>query len=86
MLTHRFKNLNVKCGSTDFLVNGIAYYSVEEYDEGNEATFEKAEIYDALGSDGYVTSKECLGYISDATLETLNKDHNLCRQLGNKLV
>lgn len=83
MLTHRFKNLNVKCGSTDILVNGLAHYSIEEYDESNEAIFESVHLYDALDKNGLITSTECLGYIADAVLEALNKDHNLCRQLGN---
>ena len=86
MLTHRFKNLNIKCDSHDILVNGVAYYSVEDYDDSKEALFEKVELYDALDKTGYITSPECLGYISDATLEHLNRDNSLCRTLGNKSI
>lgn len=84
MFTHRLKNLNIRYGSTDFLINGEAYYIVEDFDDSKEATFEKVKIIDALDKQGYVTSEECLGYISDAVLENLNKDGQLCRQLGSK--
>jgi hypothetical protein len=86
MFQYRFKNLNVKCGGQDFLVSGVGYYVIEDWEEdGKEAGFEKAEVYDALGKDGYVSSKECLGYISESVVETLNKDSYLCRLLGNKI-
>jgi hypothetical protein len=84
MFTHRLKNLNVRYGSADFLVNAEAYYIVEDFDDCKEATFEKVTIIDALDKAGYVTSPECLGYLSETVLEQLNKDGQLCRQLGSK--
>ena len=84
MLEHRFKNLTIKFAGEDYLVNGTAKYQIEEYDEGNEAGFESATLIDALSKDGYVTSVECLGYLGEATVEHLNGDSYLCRQLGNK--
>ena len=86
MLQYRFKNLNIKCGGQDFLVNGYAVYTIEDFEEdGKEAGFESVSLVDALGKDGLVTSAECLGYISEATVEHLNKDSYLCRSLGNKV-
>lgn len=86
MLQYRFKNLNIKCGGQDFLVNGYAIYTIEDFEEdGKEAGFESVSLVDALSKDGLVTSAECLGYISEATLEHLNKDSYLCRLLGNKV-
>jgi hypothetical protein len=84
MLEYRFKNLTIKCGGEDYLVNGIASYMVEEFDDGNEAGFESVSLMDALGKDGYINSNECLGYIAEATVEHLNRDSYLCRSLGNK--
>jgi hypothetical protein len=87
MNAYRFRNLNIKHEGLDFLVNGIAYYEIEDYEEdGKQAGFERAELYDALGKDGYVTSKEVLGYMSDTVLIALNNDSYLCRVLGNKIV
>jgi len=86
MLTYRFKNLNIKCGGQDFLVNGSASYTIEKFDEGNEAGFEQASLIDALSKDGLVTSAECLGYIAEATIAHLNQDSHLCRSLGNKII
>lgn len=86
MLTYRFKNLNIKCGGQDFLVNGHATYTIEKFDEGNEAGFEEATLIDALGKDGLVTSAECLGYIAEATIAHLNQDSHLCRNLGHKII
>jgi hypothetical protein len=87
MFQYRFKNLNIKHEGLDLLVNGSARYTVEDYEEdGKQALFESAELYDALGKDGYVTSKEVLGYMSDSVVETLNKDSHLCRVLGGKIV
>ena len=71
----------------EFLANGIAFYTIEDYEEdGKQAGFEKAELYDALGKDGYVTSKEVLGYMQDSVLVALNSDSHLCRVLGGKIV
>jgi len=87
MYQYRFKNLNIKHDGLDLLVNGSARYTVEDYEEdGRQALFESAELMDALGKDGYITSKEVLGYMSDSVVETLNKDSHLCRVLGGKLV
>jgi hypothetical protein len=87
MFQYRFKNLNIKHEGLDLLVNGSARYTIEDYEEdGKQALFESAELYDALGKDGYVTSKEVLGYMSDSVVETLNKDSHLCRVLGGKIV
>jgi hypothetical protein len=87
MFQYRFKNLNIKHEGLDLLVNGSAGYTIEDYEEdGKQALFESAELYDALGKDGYVTSKEVLGYMSDSVVETLNKDSHLCRVLGGKIV
>jgi hypothetical protein len=87
MNAYRFRNLNIKHEGLDFLVNGIAYFEIEDYEEdGKQAGFERAELYDALGKDGYVTSKEVLGYMSDTVLIALNNDSYLCRVLGNKIV
>jgi hypothetical protein len=87
MFQYRFKNLNIKHEGLDLLVNGSAGYTIEDYEEdGKQALFESAELYDALGKDGYVTSKEVLGYMSDSVVETLNKDSHLCRVLGGKII
>ena len=87
MFQYRFKNLNIKHEGLDLLVNGSARYTIEDYEEdGRQALFESAELYDALGKDGYITSKEVLGYMSDSVVETLNKDSHLCRVLGSKIV
>ena len=87
MFQYRFKNLNIKHEGLDLLVNGSAGYTIEDYEEdGKQALFESAELYDALGKDGYITSKEVLSYMSDSVVETLNKDSHLCRILGGKIV
>jgi hypothetical protein len=86
MLTYRFKNLNIKCGGQDFLVNGSASYTIESFDDGSEAGFETASLIDALGKEGLVVSAECLGYIAEATIAHLNQDSHLCRSLGNKII
>lgn len=87
MYSYRFKNLNIKHEGMEFLVNGLAFYTIEDYEEdGKQAGFEKAELYDALGKDGYVTSKEVLGYMQDSVLVALNSDSHLCRLLGGKIV
>ena len=87
MYAYRFRNLNIKHEGLDLLVNGVAHYMIEDYEEdGKQAGFESAELYDALGKDGYVTSKEVLGYIQDTVLATLNNDSHLCRILGSKIV
>ncbi len=87
MYQYRFKNLNIKHEGLDLLVNGLAFYTVEDYEEdGKQALFESAELYDALGKDGYITSKEVLGYMADSVVETLNKDSHLCRILGGKII
>lgn len=87
MLIYRFKNLNIKCGGQDFLVNGHATYTIEDFEEdGKEAGFEQATLIDALGKDGLVTSTECLGYIAEAVVEHLNQDSHLCRTLGHKII
>lgn len=87
MFDYNFKNLNIKHQGMDFLVYGNAKYTIEDYEEdGKQALFESAELYDALGKDGYVTSKEVLGYMSDSVVEALNKDSHLCRVLGGKIV
>lgn len=87
MFQYRFKNLNIKHEGLDLLVNGSAGYTVEDYEEdGKQALFETADLYDALGKDGYITSKEVLSYMADSVIETLNKDSHLCRILGGKIV
>jgi hypothetical protein len=87
MFQYRFKNLNIKHEGLDLLVNGSAGYTIEDYEEdGKQALFESAELYDALGKDGYITSKEVLSYMADSVIETLNKDSHLCRVLGGKIV
>lgn len=70
----------------DFLVSGQAKYVVEDYEEdGKQAVFETAELQDALGKEGYITSKEVLGYMADSALLALNSDSHLCRVLGSKI-
>jgi hypothetical protein len=87
MYQYRFKNLNIKHDGLDLLVNGSAGYTIEDYEEdGKQALFETADLYDALGKDGYIISKEVLGHIADSVVETLNRDSYLCRTLGGKLV
>lgn len=87
MLIYRFKNLNIKCGGQDFLVNGHATYTIEDFEEdGKEAGFEQATLIDALSKDGLVTSAECLKYIAEATIAHLNQDSHLCRSLGHKII
>lgn len=86
MYQYRFKNLNIKHEGIDLLVNGLAHYVIEDYEEdGKQAGFEKAELYDALGKGGYITSSEVLKGLEDSTLVALNSDSHLCRVLGNKL-
>lgn len=86
MYSYRFKNLNIRHEGLDFLVNGIAHYVIEDYEEdGKQAGFETAEVYDALGSIGYVSSKEVLGHLADTAVATLNQDSHLTRILGNKI-
>lgn len=86
MLQYRFKNLNIKHEGIDFLVNGTAEYVIEDYDEdGRQAAFESAHLYDALGKDGYITSEEVLSHLADSTCAVLNNDSHLCRVLGNKI-
>jgi hypothetical protein len=86
MNTYRFRNLNIKHEGLDFLVNGLAHYVVEDYEEdGKQAAFESAEIYDALGKDGYVLSEEVKGHLADTAVATLNQDSHLTRILGNKI-
>jgi hypothetical protein len=86
MYSYRFKNLNIKHEGLDFLVNGLAHYVIEDYEEdGKQAGFETAEVYDALGKDGYVNSKEVLGHLANTAVATLNQDSHLTRILGNKL-
>lgn len=83
MREYKFKNKNIKYGGEDFLVSGTAFYTIEDYDEdGKEALFESAKVYDALNKAGYVTSEECLGYLAEGAVEVLNKDSTLCRQLA----
>lgn len=87
MLQYRFKNLNIKHDGIDLLVNGVGHYVVEDFEEdGKEAAFEYAELYDALGKDGYITSKEVLSHIADTAVAYLNNDSHLCRVLGNKVL
>ena len=87
MYQYRFKNLNIKHDGLDLLVNGSAGYTIEDYEEdGKQALFETADLMDALGKDGYVTSKEVLGYMADSVVETLNRDSYLCRTLGGKVI
>lgn len=86
MYSYRFKNLNIKHEGLDFLVNGLAHYVIEDYEEdGKQAGFETAEVYDAIGKDGYVNSKEVLGHLAGTAVATLNQDSHLTRILGNKL-
>lgn len=85
MYAYRFRNLNIKHEGVDLLVNGQAHYVVDDYEEdGKQAGFESAELYDALGKDGFITSKEVLGYLADTVVKTLNEDSHLCRVLGSK--
>ena len=87
MFQYRFKNLNIKHEGLDLLVNGSAGYTIEDYEEdGKQALFETADLYDALGKEGYITSKEVLSYMADSVIESLNKDSHLCRILGGKIV
>jgi hypothetical protein len=86
MYAYRIRNLNIKHEGIDFLVSGQATYVVEDYEEdGKQAVFESAELYDALGKEGYITSKEVLGYMADSVLLALNSDSHLCRVLGSKI-
>ncbi|CAB5178757.1 hypothetical protein UFOVP157_34 [uncultured Caudovirales phage] len=86
MLTYRFKNLEIRHQGKDYLTNGIAFYTIEDYDEdGKEALFEKVELYDALGSQGYINDQESLTLFSDIVQANLNQDSALCRSLGHKV-
>jgi len=86
MYAYRIRNLNIKHEGMEFLVSGQAVYVVEDYEEdGKQAVFESAELYDALGKDGYVLSKEVLGHLADSALLALNGDPHLCRVLGSKI-
>jgi len=85
MNTYRFRNLNIRHEGLDFLTNGLAFYKVEDYEEdGKQAAFESAELYDALGKQGYITSEEVKGYLAETVCQTLNQDSHLTRILGNK--
>jgi H2-forming N5,N10-methylenetetrahydromethanopterin dehydrogenase-like enzyme len=86
MKEYRFKNLNIKHDGQDFLVNGTAQYIIEDFDEdGKEAGFESAVLFDAIGKDGFITSKEVLEHLANSALIVLNNDSHLCRVLGNKI-
>ena len=86
MNTYRFRNLNIRHEGLDFLTNGLAFYKVEDYEEdGKQAAFETAELYDALGRDGYITSEEVKGHLADTVVRTLNEDNHLTRILGSKI-
>ena len=86
MHQYRFKNLNVKHNGSDYLCNGLANYVIEDYEEdGKQAGFESAEIYDAVGKEGFIISQEVLKDMTDSVIATLNNDNYLCRILGGKL-
>lgn len=86
MNSYRFRNLNIRHEGLDFLTNGLAFYKVEDYEEdGKQAAFESAELYDALGKDGYVLSEEVKGHLADTVCKTLNEDNHLTRTLGSKI-
>lgn len=89
MQNYRFKNLNIRHEGQDYLVNGIAYYIIEDYDEdGKEAFFEKVELYDILGKQGYILPEktpEVVRYFEEIVQAHLNQDSTLCRNLGYKL-
>ena len=86
MNSYRFRNLNIRHEGLDFLTNGLAFYKVEDYEEdGKQASFETAELYDALGKDGYVLSEEVKGHLADTVVRTLNEDNHLTRILGSKI-
>jgi len=85
MNTYRFRNLNIRHEGLDFLTNGLAFYKVEDYEEdGKQAAFESAELYDALGRFGYVNSEEVKAHLAETVCQTLNQDSYLTRTLGNK--
>lgn len=87
MKEYRFKNMNVRHDSADYLVNGVGFYVVEDYEEdGKEAAFESVKVLDALGRDGFITSEETLSKIAEAACVDLNRDNHLCRVLGNKFI
>lgn len=87
MHQYPFKNLLIKSGNEDFLVTGNAVFEVEDFDDCKEASFVSVELLEAYdpARREYVSSKECLGYISESTLEHLNQDNRLCRLLGYKV-
>lgn len=85
MQVWRFKNLDIKHEGKDYLVNGIAHYSIEDFEEdGKQACFELAELFDALCYSGLIVDKEKLAPLQDSVLFTLNRDNHLCRVLGSK--
>jgi len=86
MYAYRIRNLNIKHEGSEYLVCGQAHYVVEDYEEdGKQAAFETAELYDALGKSGYVTDKEVLAQIAESAVAVLNNDSHLCRTLGSKI-
>lgn len=86
MNAYRFRNLNIRHEGLDFLTNGLAFYKVEDYEEdGKQAAFETAELYDALGRDGYITSDEVKAHLANTVVKTLNEDAHLARILGSKI-
>lgn len=89
MQTFRFKNLEIRHEGQDYLANGVGYYTIEDYDEdGKEALFEKVELYDVLGKQGYITPEktpEVIRYFEEIVQGHLNQDSTLCRTLGYKL-
>lgn len=86
MKEYRFKNLSIKHDGADFLVNGLAKYVIEDYEEdGKQAGFESAVIFDAVGKSGYIHSEECKSYMEGSVLTALNQDSHLCRVLGSKI-
>lgn len=87
MQIYRFKNLDIKHEGKDYLVNGLASYSIEDYEEdGKQACFESAETFDALGYSGLIIDKEKLKPFTDSILFVLNRDSHLCRVLGSKSI
>ena len=89
MQIYRFKNLEIRHEGHDYLANGQAFYLVEDFDDGKEATFEKVELFDILGKDGFITregSPECMSYFEEIVQAHLNQDSTLCRSLGHKII
>ena len=82
-MIHKFKNYNFKHNGKDYLGSGIAFYVLDEYEDGEmEAGFEKAELDEAIGFAGSVKDADTINAMAESVLIALNRDDTLRKMLG----